>query len=94
MQEINIDYKYQYVFKEVFMKGEKILQRKICRLNELKRNLLSRDNEDKGDTIDKIKDIVEEVEIILEDFEYIKNDEKVQRTEYKSYNSFKESQKA
>lgn len=76
------------------MKGEKILQRKICRLNELKRNLLSRDNEDKGDTIDKIKDIVEEVEIILEDFEYIKNDEKVQRTEYKSYNSFKESQKA
>lgn len=50
---------------------EKILNKKLQDLNELKTKLVTRSDENKYEIVDKIKDTVDEIEMILEDFKYI-----------------------
>ena len=54
------------------MATEKILNKKIEQLNILKISLVSRSDEKKSDIVDKIKETIEELTLILEDFNYIK----------------------
>ena len=57
------------------MYKEKILNKKIGVLNELKSKLVLRSDEDKETIKQKIRDTVDDIELILEDFEYIKEDD-------------------
>lgn len=57
------------------MLKQKILYRKFNELNGLKGDLISRSEENKNDIIKKIKNTVDELTMILEDFEYIKSEE-------------------
>lgn len=53
------------------MSKEKILNKKFEKLNELKAKLVSRSEQSKEDIVEEIKDTMEDLELILEDFEYI-----------------------
>lgn len=49
------------------MSIERLLNKKIERLNTLKRKLVSRSDENKEEIIEDIRDTVDDLEIILED---------------------------
>lgn len=49
------------------MKGDRILNKKMQRLNILKGNLVSRNCEDKEEIIKEISDTVDDLELILDD---------------------------
>lgn len=53
------------------MKPEKILNKKLDRLNKLKSLLISRTDRTKDEIVEEIKDTLEDLELILEDYEYI-----------------------
>lgn len=53
------------------MKPEKILNKKFDRLNQLKSLLISRTDRTKDEIVEEIKDTLEDLELILEDYEYI-----------------------
>lgn len=57
------------------MSKEKILHRKFEQLNELKGSLVFRSSENKKDIVKKIKDVVDELTLVLEDFNYIRDSE-------------------
>lgn len=57
------------------MDKERILNKKVNTLNELKSKLVSRSEESKEFIVQRIKDTVDDIELILKDFEYIKEDE-------------------
>lgn len=57
------------------MPKERILSKKFEQLNELKLALVSRSDMSREEIVEKIKDTVEELEIILEDFNYINTTE-------------------
>ncbi|MBE6050076.1 MAG: hypothetical protein E7214_05265 [Clostridium sp.] len=57
------------------MPKERILSKKFEQLDKLKLALISRSDMSKEEIVDKIKDTVDELEIILEDFNYINNTE-------------------
>lgn len=57
------------------MDKERILNKKINTLNELKSKLVLRSEEDKEVIVQRIKDTVDDIELILKDFEYIKDEE-------------------
>lgn len=57
------------------MNKERILNKKVEKLNELKSKLISRSDEDKEVIVQRIKDTVDDIELILKDFEYIKDDD-------------------
>ena len=57
------------------MDKERILNKKINTLNELKSRLVSRSEEDKEVIVQRIKDTVDDIELILKDCEYIKEEE-------------------
>ena len=56
------------------MYKERILNKKTEILNELKSKLASRSEDDKEDIKERIKDTLDDIELILEDFDYIKED--------------------
>ena len=60
------------------MDKERILNKKINTLNELKSRLVSRSEEDKEVIVQRIKDTVDDIELILKDFEYIKEEDEDQ----------------
>lgn len=57
------------------MYKERILNKKINTLNELKSRLVLRSEEDKEAIVQRIKDTVDDIELILKDCEYIKEEE-------------------
>lgn len=57
------------------MDKERILNKKINTLNELKSRLVLRSEEDKEAIVQRIKDTVDDIELILKDCEYIKEEE-------------------
>ena len=57
------------------MYKERILNKKINTLNELKSRLVLRCDEDKEAIVQRIKDTVDDIELILKDCEYIKEEE-------------------
>ena len=57
------------------MDKERILNKKVNTLNELKSKLVSRSEEDKEAIVQRIKDTVDDIELILKDCEYIKEEE-------------------
>ncbi|NLK95075.1 MAG: hypothetical protein GX275_07770 [Clostridiales bacterium] len=71
------------------MKTEKILTKKIKELDKWKSLLVSRSDNSKEEIVEEIKETIEDIELILEDFKYIESkDEEI--VEYRTYNSFKE----
>ncbi|MBU5486738.1 hypothetical protein KQI77_00960 [Clostridium sp. MSJ-8] len=74
------------------MKGTKILERKLDKLNTLKGRLIDnsfRNNNEK--VIEDIKETVEDLEAILLDMEYIKEDnEDTSADSYRTYRSFRD----
>ena len=58
-------------YKGFSMIEERILNKKLQDLNDLKTKLVTRSDENKCEIVDKIKDTVDEIEMILEDFKYI-----------------------
>ncbi|MGG7179059.1 cytochrome b5 domain-containing protein [Clostridium paraputrificum] len=72
------------------MSKEKILNKKFEKLNELKAKLVSRSEESKEDIVEEIKDTMEDLELILEDFEYIKNPSIALDIEDAGYRAMKE----
>ena len=55
------------------MSKERILNKKLKDLNQLKLSLVERSEKPKKEVMEAIKETVEEIEIILEDFQYINN---------------------
>lgn len=56
-----------FIFKGEVMSIERLLNKKIERLNTLKSKLVSRSDESKEEIIEGIRDTVDDLEIILED---------------------------
>ena len=53
------------------MPKERILRKKFEQLDKLKLALVSREDESKEEIVEKIKETVDDLEVILEDFDYI-----------------------
>lgn len=62
------------------MSIEKILSKKLNQLNLLKGQLVTRSDKAKEEIIEEIKDTVEDLELILEDFNYIDNSRDINKT--------------
>lgn len=78
------------------MKGERILSRKLDKLNSLKMALGYRSEGVKEEVIEEIKEVTEDLEAILLDLDYIKEENKdecvVEYRNYKTYKTFRENQ--
>lgn len=76
------------------MKTEKILTKKIKELDRYKSLLVSRSEKGKEEVLDNIKETLEDIELILEDFNYIKSNEEetevMVESEYRTYSTFSE----
>lgn len=57
------------------MKKERILNKKFDRLNKLKALLLVKRREDKEEIIREIIDTIDDLELILDDFNYMRTEE-------------------
>lgn len=57
------------------MRKERILNKKFDRLNKLKALLLIKKQEGREDIIREIIDTIDDLELILDDFKYIRGDE-------------------
>lgn len=62
------------------MSKEKILSKKLNQLNLLKGQLVARSDKAKEEIVKEIKDTVEDLELILEDFNYIDNSSDIDKT--------------
>lgn len=71
------------------MKTEKILTKKIKELDKWKSLLVSRSDNSKEEIVEEIKETIDDIELILEDFKYIESEDE-EIVEYRTYNSFKE----
>ena len=66
------------------MKGQKILNKKLQKVNILKGRLVSRDeNTSKEDIVEDIKEAVEDIELVLEDINEEDNEEGDMKDWYK-----------
>ena len=63
------------------MQKERILNKKLTRINELKAKLVSRSDESKEEIIEEIKETMDDLELILEDFRYMENNEEIDRAD-------------
>lgn len=72
------------------MKGTKILERKLDKLNTLKGRLIDNSFRNNNEIIGDIKETVEDLEAILLDMEYIKEDKKIDTNSYRTYRSFRD----
>ena len=63
------------------MQKERILNKKLTRINELKAKLVSRSDESKEEIIEEIKETMDDLELILEDFGYMENNEEIDRAD-------------
>ena len=73
------------------MKGSKILERKLDKLNVLKGRLTENSFRDREKVVEDIKETVEDLEIILLDLEYMKEEDKeVNIDRYRTYRSFRD----
>ncbi|MBS6887335.1 MAG: hypothetical protein KH200_05405 [Clostridium sp.] len=71
---------------EEYMNQEKLLLKKFNRLNYLKGVLVSRSEEDREAIIEEIKDIIDDIELIINDSNESENNEEV--TGYRSGKEF------
>ena len=71
---------------------QKILDKKLNELNKFKGLLVSRSEESKTDIVNQIREVMEDLELILEDIEYIeKTDEKNDLNNYRVVKSYREA---
>ena len=76
------------------MAKERILEKKVLELNQLKMRLMTRGDEVNRDkVVEEIKKVIDDLELILVDFDYISSDREVEKEKFRTYKSFKESQK-
>lgn len=76
------------------MAKERILEKKVLELNQLKMRLMERGDEVNRDkVVEEIKKVIDDLELILVDFDYISSDREVEKEKFRTYKSFKESQK-
>ncbi len=76
------------------MAKERILEKKVLELNQLKMRLMARGDEVNRDkVVEEIKKVIDDLELILVDFDYISSDREVEKEKFRTYKSFKESQK-
>ena len=76
------------------MAKERILEKKVLDLNQLKMRLMARGDEVNRDkVVEEIKKVIDDLELILVDFDYISSDREVEKEKFRTYKSFKESQK-
>ena len=76
------------------MAKERILEKKVLELNQLKMRLMARGDEVNRDkVVEEIKKVIDDIELILVDFDYISSDREVEKEKFRTYKSFKESQK-
>lgn len=73
------------------MKGAKILERKLDKLNVLKGRLIEDSFRNSEKIVEDIKETVEDLEAILLDLEYIKEEDKeINIDNYRTYRSFRD----
>jgi hypothetical protein len=71
---------------------QKILDKKLNELNKCKGLLVSRSEESKTEIVNQLREIMEDLELILEDAEYIeKTDEINELDNYRVVKSYRES---
>ena len=76
------------------MAKERILEKKVLELNQLKMRLMARGDEVNRDkVVEEIKKVIDDLELILVDFDYISSDREVEKEKFRTYKSFKVSQK-
>ena len=76
------------------MAKERILEKKVLELNQLKMRLMTRGDEVNRDSVvEERKKVIDDLELILVDFDYISSDREVEKEKFRTYKSFKESQK-
>lgn len=76
------------------MKKERILSRKFDKLNSLKKALIYRSEDSSERIVEEIKEVTEDLEAILLDLEYIKEEDLEEETfKYRTYKCFRENEK-
>ena len=71
---------------------QRILDKKLNELNKYKGLLVSRSEESKTEIVDQIRDVMDDLELILQDLEYIEEPaDKVDLNNYRICRSYREA---
>lgn len=71
---------------------QRILDKKLNELNKYKGLLVSRSEESKTELVEQIRGVMEDLELILQDLEYIEESEgKVDLNNYRIFRSYREA---